>query len=79
MIWQDVVVGAGQFIFALSLIPAIRSSRKPPFSTCLITGMMLLAYVIAFITLHLWWSALSCAICAIMWIILALQQVNDGG
>lgn len=74
MIWQDLVFGAGQILFAVALIPALRNTTKPPRVTCLLTGGVLCAFAFTFATLTLAWSAATSLVCGAMWLILAAQR-----
>ncbi len=74
MIWQDMVIGGGQWFFALALIPMLRSETKPPLVTSLPTGVALLVFAGTFLTLDLWHSALSSAVVGAMWLIIAWQR-----
>lgn len=73
--WQDWVIAACQWIFALALIPTIRHpSAKPPFLSSILTAVLLTVLGATFITLELWNSALSSFAVAIAWYILAWQR-----
>lgn len=74
MTWQDVVLGIGQFLFTLALLPALRSRAKPPRSTCVLTGGLLVLFAITYASLALWLGALACALCASAWLALAAQR-----
>ncbi len=75
MSWQDIVLMVGGFFFAVSLIPAVISSNKPPVATSLPTGMVLIIFVIVYTTLHLWLAALSVGLTGLIWLILAFQMM----
>jgi hypothetical protein len=45
MIWQDVVMTVGQFLFFVALIPTIKADEKPKTSTCAMTAAVLTAYI----------------------------------
>lgn len=74
MSWQDLVLGAGQLLFSLALVPALRSPAKPPRSTCVLTGSVLLAFAATFATLGFWWSTAASLICGVLWLALAAQS-----
>ena len=76
MIWQDFVIGLGQAMFAIALIPALRGTQKPPFWTCIITSITLSTFFVAFASLAFWWSAVCSSVCAVFWAVLAYQQIN---
>ncbi len=75
MIWQDMVIGGGQWFFALALIPMLRSEAKPPLATSIPTGLALLVFAGTFLTLDLWHSALSSAVVGAMWLVIAGQRM----
>lgn len=75
MIWQDVLIMIGGFGFSIALIPAVRSKKKPPSSTCLITGGILASYCVAFATLGLWLAFIGTLMTAALWFILLFQTL----
>ena len=77
MQWQDIVLGVGQIIFFLALIPSIRSKDKPALSSSIITATVLLAYALVFATLSLWFTVLTDIITTIFWYILAYQKFTQ--
>ena len=74
MTWQDVVIGIGQFVFTLALLPSIVSDDKPAKLTCLITAAMLVFFSFTYATLDMWLSSGSCALCGFCWCILLFQE-----
>jgi hypothetical protein len=78
MSWQDIVVGIGQALFAIALIPALRSLHKPPRSTCILTGTILLIFSATFATLDLKWGSATAAVCGALWLVLWWQQRKKG-
>lgn len=76
MIWQDYVISVGQFIFALAVVPSLRSQSKPAFSTSLITAMGLSVFAFCFLTLHLTLSTLGTASTALAWWLLVYQTAR---
>ncbi len=74
MSWQDWVIGAGQLLFAVALVPAVFSrKRKPPFFTSMLTSVVLFSMAVCFVTLGLWFSFGSASVCAFLWGVLAWQ------
>lgn len=72
--WQDWVLFAVSFIFCVALWPSIKSkTQKPPVSTSLLTGVMLIVTALVELTLALWLSAASTALGGVMWLVLAVQ------
>ena len=79
MIWQDIVLMVGSFIFSIALIPTVRGKDKPALSTSLLTSGVLSVFVICFFTLGLYLAAISGILTTIMWVILALQAMRLRG
>lgn len=77
MTWQDVVLGLGQLLFIIALIPALRSAHKPPRVTCFVTGVTLFTFAFTFSTLNLAWATLTAAVCAALWMIMVFQPRPD--
>lgn len=75
IMWQDYVLMAGGFLFAVALYPAVKGKEKPPKSTSLLTGSVLLVFSIVYATLGLWLAFASTIITTTMWYIL-LGQVS---
>lgn len=76
MRWQDAVMAVAQVVFIVALCPALASEHKPPMSTCLVTGAMLLVCAAALATLALWWSAGAMALTGLCWLTLLAQQLR---
>ena len=74
--WQDIVFSFGSIVFTIALIPAIIEKRYPPASTCILTGVMIGVYAITDLTLQLWFSAITSAISALLWIWMGIKQVD---
>lgn len=75
--WQDIVFAIGSIVFTIALIPAILEKKYPPASTCILTGFMVGVYAVTDLTLQLWFSAITSAISALLWIWMGLTQIND--
>jgi len=71
--WQDVVLMLGGFGFVVALLPAVRSSKKPPISTSLSTGLILTSFCVVYGSLGLWLAFIATGMTATMWFILAIQ------
>jgi len=74
--WQDWVIGAGSWIFAIALIPSIIGKEKPVWVTSALTATVLSIYCIAFYTMGMILSAVSGGVTAICWWILFFQVVG---
>ena len=76
MPWQDIVITIGTFIFAIALIPTLKSKDKPPISTSLTTGLTLLIFALTFASLGLWFSFIMNLVTGTLWLILARQKIR---
>jgi len=74
MQWQDIVISVAQIGFVFALIPSIKSSDKPSITTSAMYASLVTIITICFLTLHLWFSALTAAMGAISWMILVVQK-----
>ena len=52
------------------------SKDKPALSSSVMTAVVLSVYVVVYLTLSLWMAAVSTALVAAMWYILAVQKVR---
>lgn len=73
MEWQDLVIGAAQWVLFLSLLPSVFSDDKPALATSFLTFVTLSTMAVAFVTLSFWNSAIGTAAGAFTWGVLALQ------
>ena len=74
MTWQDIVLAVGSWIFIFALFPSLFSKDKPPVSTSVLTGSVLLIYTVVYFTLHLWLSVASTGLLAVAWLALGAQK-----
>ncbi len=74
--WQDVVLFVGGFVLAGGIVPAIRGPEKPPFVTTLTLVVMLAIFVVVFLTLGLWLTALSVLVQGSLWAVVLTQTVR---
>lgn len=73
MIWQDIVIMLGCFVFGFALIPTILNKHKPePLTSGACTGACI-ALASAFVTLNLLLSAFAEILCGLFWFILLVQ------
>lgn len=75
VIWQDIVLMIGGFIFAPSLVISIANNVVMPVATTLPTALVLLAFVGCYLTLGLRLAAFATALTAICWGILFFMGV----
>jgi len=74
MSWQDMVLMVGNIIFVISLFPSILTKNKPSIWTSILSAVVLYIFVITYISLSLWGSAIATLIVSILWTILAIQK-----
>ena len=74
--WQDIVITTGGFIMIIALLPTVRGNNKPDRRTSIITGIILSAFSISYLSLHLWLSSVTTMVMAVMWFILYYQAVK---
>lgn len=77
MSWQDAVIGAGQLIFALALLPSVLGDEKPAPATSLVTAFVLSLFVPTFWSLGLVWAAGCGTIAAVLWWALLVQGLQQ--
>lgn len=77
MVWQDIIFTIGSFIFSIALIPTIRAKNKPPVITSLVTFAMLVAFVVCYLSLGFYVSAISGGLTAACWLILYIQKITE--
>ena len=74
MIWQDIVLSIGGFLFSVALLPAIKAKEKPPRSSCLLTASILTVYCAVYASLSLWLAFFSGLLTAACWWTLLVQR-----
>lgn len=76
--WQDLLVAAVQTFFCVNMIPMIRAGtgKDTPLFTSLTTCAGLLVMGAAFLTIPLYYSALTCSLISVSWGIIAWQRIR---
>ena len=74
MIWQDVVLAGGQWVFIIALLPSVFGKDKPALLTSIITAAVLALFAFTLSTLSLWVAAFSTLFTATAWTVLAVQK-----
>lgn len=74
--WQDWVFSFGNIFLFIALIPSIRSEQKPALGTSIPTALVLTSFAISFASLSLWFGAVTVALAACGWYILAFQRLR---
>ena len=75
LIWQDIVLMMGGFIFAPSLVVSIVQKTDIPIMTSLPTALVLTAFVFCYLTLKLRLAALATSLTALCWYILFFMEI----
>lgn len=71
MTWQDLLMTAGGFVLAASLVPIAFGPFRPGRSSSLPTSVALASYAVAMGTLSLWLTAAMCLTQASLWAVVA--------
>lgn len=74
--WQDIVLSIGSLFFIIGLMPSIFTDAKPAGLTSLTNALVLSAFTVAYATLYLWFAAVTTAITAGCWMVLAVQKAR---
>lgn len=73
--WQDTVFLCGSVLTALALGPVLRDSKAcVPLGTSLLSAGLRTAYVVAFLSLGMTWSAAGVALVSALWGLVALYR-----
>lgn len=81
MVWQDWVMSGAQCLFSLILLPTVLDEeQKPPFSTSILTAVVMFVLVGTYATLGLFLSPMVAFIVGLEWALIALQRykINQG-
>lgn len=76
MVWQDYVISFAQIGFIIALIPTLRSKSKPPKATSFMTVALLTIITFCFLTLHLYFSAITAFAIDITWATIGIQTLK---
>jgi len=72
--WQDIILSIGSLFFIAGLLPSVLSQNKPAVTTSITNALVLLTFTITYATLSLWFAAVTTAITAGLWAVLAFQK-----
>jgi len=75
--WQDYTLAAVFVVLNISLIPSIRSKSKPALATSLIAVGGLIAGLIVYLSLSLWFASAMTVINICLWSTLAIQRLKQ--
>lgn len=71
--WQDWVIAACQWGFALALLPTLFGDRKPEVSTALVTAVLAAVVAVTLFTLPLVWAAIATGSTSVIWFLITAQ------
>uniref|UniRef100_A0A6M3JTH6 Uncharacterized protein n=1 Tax=viral metagenome TaxID=1070528 RepID=A0A6M3JTH6_9ZZZZ len=75
LIWQDIVLMIGGFIFAPSLVVSIIQKSSIPVLTSLPTAIVLTGFIACYLTLKLRLAAFATSLTALCWFILFFMEI----
>lgn len=75
LLWQDVVLMVGGFVFAPALVVSIVRRVHYPLLTSLPTAVALTAFVVCYVSLGLYLAAVSTGLTTLCWYVLAFRRV----
>jgi hypothetical protein len=75
--WQDLVLAISVLAFNIALIPTVIGESKPALSTSVITTIFVIATVVVYISLSLWYTTVMGSINAVIWGTLAFQKLRQ--
>ena len=75
LIWQDIVLMMGGFIFAPSLVVSIVQKTDIPIMTSLPTAIVLTGFVVCYLTLKLRLAAFATSLTALCWYVLFFMEI----
>jgi len=79
LIWQDALIGVASISYIVSEAIIIKSkTKKPPVSSAVITACFDFLVCIAFISLGLWFAAITSAVLFVEWTIIGWQSHKIG-
>jgi len=73
---QDIILTAGSLVFIAALLPTLLGRDKPALSTSITTGTVLIVFSGVYVSLALWFSAITTFVTAACWFTLALQKYS---
>lgn len=71
---QDIILTVGSLVFVAALLPTIFSKDKPALATSIMTGTVLVVFSGVYVSLDLWFSAITTFVTAVCWFTLAVQK-----
>ena len=77
MHWQDIVLAVSIFAFNIALIPSVIGKSKPELTTSLLTTTFMVATIVVYISLSLWYTTVMSTINATLWGVLSVQKIKS--
>ena len=75
--WQDWVIAACQWGFALALVPTLLGDQKPEVVTALMTAILAAVVAVTLFTIPLFWAAIATASTSVIWFVITVQSVRQ--
>jgi 4-hydroxybenzoate polyprenyltransferase len=75
--WQDWVIAACQWGFAVALLPTLFGDRKPEVITALMTAILAAVVALTLFTIPLFWAAIATGSTSVIWFIITAQSVRQ--
>lgn len=76
--WEDKLLMIGGFGFSIALFLNVLQGPPPPISTCLMTGLILASFCVAYASLGLRLAFWSTVLTCILWFTLLIQRLVGG-
>ena len=74
--WQDYALASINVAFCVTLVPMLFTREKPPLSSSIPTGVLLLTGAGILATLHLWLAVATQTIVGLQWLTFAFQRMS---
>jgi uncharacterized integral membrane protein len=72
---QDTILTVGLLVFIVAMIPSVLGKEKPALLTSLPTGIVTAVFAGVYVSLNMWFSAVTSTILALLWLTLAAQKM----
>ena len=76
--WHDWVLGIGNLVLILCLIPSFRKRQYPALWSCFMTFAILVLFALIYVLLRLWLTAAVVAANSGCWLALGLLRARNG-
>jgi hypothetical protein len=73
---QDLILTVGSVIFLIALLPMLKAKEKPVLKTSVTTGVVLCIFSATYVSLELYFSAVTTLLTGFIWLALAFQRYS---